>query len=122
MNRNTPPRYRHEGIKTSVDIKRRKVHQFLDGRDSAPFRERDLEEDAVEYILGAFQELPPKADMKIIFWISEETTPLSSTKTDVEAVREHSAYEIERLQRRIREHVRLGQLTVAIELPFSASS
>lgn len=37
--------------------------------------------------------------MKIIFWIAEESTPLSSTETVVEVVREH---------------VRLGQLTMAI--------
>ncbi len=116
MNRGTPPRYRHEGRKTCVDIKLRTVHQLFDGRDPAPFRERDLEEDAVEYILGAFQEFPPKADVKIVFWIAEESTPLISTETVVEAVRGHFAYEIERLQRRIREHVRLGQLTLAVGL------
>ena len=116
MNRTTPPRYRHEGTKACIDIKLRTVHQLFDGRDPAPFRERDLEEDAVEYIVGAFQEFPPKAEVKIVFWIAEASTPKIPTATVVEAVRGHFAYEIERLQRRIREHVRLGQLTLVVGL------
>ena len=110
------PRYRQEGGRTCIDIQLKNADQFFDGRDPAPFRERDLDEDAVDYIVGAVQEFPARAEIKIVLWISGEATPGISAETLVEAVRAHFRYEIVRLQRRIREHVRLGQLALAVGL------
>ena len=57
-----PPRYRLEGGRTCTDIKlRNAADQLFDGRDPAPFHERDLDEDPAEYILGAVQEITPRA-------------------------------------------------------------
>ena len=118
MPQESPPRYRHEQGKTCIDIRLRTPHQLFDGRDPAPFRERDLDEDAVEYITGAFQELPKTDDVKIVFWVAEESSPGISNDTIIEAVRSHFVYEIERLQRRTREHVRQGQLALGLGLAF----
>ena len=115
-----PPRYRLEGAKTCIDIKLRNAAQLFDGRDPAPFRERDLDEDAVEYILGAFQELPAKAQIKMVFWIAGEPSLQISVETFVEAVRAHFTYEVEKLRRRTRDHVRQGQLTLMAGLTVLA--
>lgn len=115
-----PPRYRLEGAKTCIDIKLRNADQLFDGRDPAPFRERDLDEDAVEYILGAFQELPAKAQIKMVFWIAGEPSLQISVETFVEAVRAHFTYEVEKLRRRTRDHVRQGQLTLMAGLTVLA--
>ncbi len=64
MTSSTAPRYRTEGGKTCIDIRLKTAHQLFDGRDPAPFRERDLDENAVDYIVGAFEELPAKAEVK----------------------------------------------------------
>lgn len=115
MRRSTPPRYRHEGGKTCIDIKLRNADQLFDGRDPAPFHERDLDDDAVEYILGAIQEISPKAPIKMVFWIAEPARQISPD-TFVEAVRAHFRYEVERLSRRIREHVRQGEMILVVGL------
>lgn len=114
----SPPRYRHEGGKTCIDIRLRSAHQLFDGRDPAPFRDRDLDEDAVEYILGGFQELPKTDEVKVVFWVAEESAPPVSNETIIEAVRAHFTYEIERSQRRIREHVRQGQIALGFGFAF----
>jgi len=117
MRRSTPPRYRLEGGKTCVDIRLRSADQLFDGRDPAPFHERDLDEDAVEYILGAIQEIPPRSAIKMVFWM--EGPPLQiPVETFVEAVRAHFRYEIEKLRRRIREHVRQGEIALMVGLVF----
>ena len=116
----TAPRYRLEGAKTCIDIKLRNADQLFDGRDPAPFRERDLDENAVEYILGAFQELPAKVQIKMVFWIAGEPSLQISVETLVEAVRAHFTYEVEKLRRRTREHVRQGQLTLMVGLTVLA--
>jgi len=116
MRRSTPPRYRLEGGKTCIDIKLRSADQVFDGRDPAPFHERDLEDAAVEYILGAVQEIPPKGPFKMVFWIADPAALQMSVPTFVGAVRAHFTYEVEKLRRRTREHVRLGEITLGIAL------
>ncbi len=116
MRRSTPPRYRLEGGKTCIDIKLRSADQVFDGRDPAPFHERDLEDAAVEYILGAVQEIPPKAPFKMVFWIADLAALQMPIATFVGAVRAHFTYEVEKLRRRTREHVRLGEITLGIAL------
>jgi len=110
------PRYRIDAGKACIDIRIRTAQQLFDGRDPAPFRERDLDEDAVDYIVGAAEEIPPKSGLKIVVWISEGSSPQVEDATIVEAVRSHFTYELDALRRRIREHVRQGQLALTIGL------
>ena len=74
------PRYRVEDGRWCIDIRVRQARQLFDGRDPAPFRERDLDEKAVEYLLGAALEIP-----------------------------RHFAYQLEPVSRRLAEHVRRGR-------------
>lgn len=46
-------RYRVENGEASVDVRIAKIEQLIDNRDPAPFRERDLDPDLVEYLLDA---------------------------------------------------------------------
>ena len=78
--------------------------------------ERDLDEAAVEYILGAVQEIPPKGAFKMVFWITDPAALQMPVETFVGAVRAHFTYEVEKLRRRTREHVRLGEITLMIAL------
>jgi hypothetical protein len=117
MSSEKPPRYRLEGERACIELRLKTLQQLFDGRDPAPFRERDLDEDAVEYIVGAAEEIAPKVGLKLVVWISEspEQQQLEST-TVVEAIRGHFGYEIDRLRRRIREHVRQGQMALLVGL------
>lgn len=103
-------RYRVEEGRFCIDISLRSSRQLFDGRDPAPFRERDLDEHAVEYLVEAVQELPRRADVKLVFWISDEPAPHLPDSMLVDAVRAHFRYEEQRLGRQIREHIRRGQL------------
>ncbi len=111
---NIPPRYRIEDGKACIDIKIATIRQLFDGRDPAPFRERDLDEDAVDYIVGAAEEISPKLDLKISIWISEPPSARIDDSTVVEAVHSHFAYELDRLRRSIRQHVRQGQFALGV--------
>lgn len=103
-------RYRAEDGRFCIDIRLRSSRQLFDGRDPAPFRERDLEDRAVEYLVGAVEELPRDALVKLVFWISDEPAPPLSDATIIEAVRAHFQYEVDRLDRQIRQHMRQGQM------------
>ncbi len=109
-------RYRVEDGRACIDVRLKTSKQLFDGRDPAPFRERDLDEDAVEYIAGALEELGPATDVKLVFWISEEPEPRLPEEDIVEALRSHFTFEQQRLDRRIRAHLRRGQLSLLVGL------
>lgn len=110
-------RNRIEGGKSCVDVRLRTAQHLFDGRDPAPFRERDLDEKAVDYIVGSVEDdSPHNAEIKLVFWIAEPASVQVSPETITEAVRGHFGYELEKLARRTREHRRQGRLTLAIGL------
>ncbi len=61
-------------------------------------------------LLGAADELPRKAPMKLVFWISEAPSAGLPDATLTEAVRAHLEYEVARLDRQIQQHMRRGQV------------
>lgn len=109
-------RYRTEEGRACIDVHLESSRQLFDNRDPAPFRERDLDEHAVEYLVSAVQELPPKVEPAIILWIAEGHPPRIAAEHLVAAVRAHFAHEIERLDRQVRQHLRLGHLFLVVGL------
>ncbi len=112
----TRMRYRSESGRSCIDLKVRHSRQLFDNRDPAPFNERDLDDDAVEYLLGAAQEIPGKQPLAIVVTISEEPEPRLAPGAIVEAVRAHFLYEGDQVERRLRDHVRRGQMFLAVGL------
>jgi len=112
----TQTRYRFENGRSCIDLKIRHSRQLFDGRDPAPFNERDLDDDAVAYLLGAAQEISRKQPLAIVVTISEEPEPRLAPDVIVEAMRGHFLYEGEQVERRLREHLRRGHITLAVGL------
>ena len=103
------PRYRVEDGRWCIDINVRHARQLFDSRDPAPFRERDLDEKAVEYLLGAALEIPRHRPLKLVVMVAEPTEPPVPGEIIVEAMRAHFAYQLEQVSRRLAEHVRRGR-------------
>lgn len=112
--RSTTP-YREEAGRVCIDIRLRSARQLFDGRDPAPFRERDLDEGAVDYIVDCAEETPARKPLKLVVWLTEKTTFLPDD-TLLEAIRAHFRNLEARLSSDIRKHVRQGQLNLLLGL------
>lgn len=112
----TRARYRVEDGRSCIDLKVRFSRQLFDTRDPAPFRERDLDAAAVDYLLAAAQEIPRKHPLAIVVTVSEEPEPRLSPDVIVDAVRGHFTHEAGQVERRLREHVRRGQMILGVGL------
>jgi hypothetical protein len=112
----TPARYREEDGRSVIDIRVSHSRQLFDFRDPAPFRERDLDDHAVEYLLAAAEEIPRKQPLAIVVTISDEPEPRLAADAITAAIRTHFRYELEQIQRRIREHMRRGQMSLIVGL------
>ncbi len=119
MSTQTRPRYRIEEGRACIEIRVKTTQQLFDGRDPAPFRERDLDEDAVDYIVGAAEEIAPSVGLKLVVWISERSDDAKLENAMVtDAIRTHFDYECDRLRRAMHEHVRQGHIALCVGLAF----
>lgn len=62
-------RFKTIGGQPVMELNLKTPHQLFDERDPAPFRERDLDDDAAHYILSYYRELPsrPKPKLSLYF-------------------------------------------------------
>jgi len=103
------PRYRIENDQHCIDVQLATLDQFFDNRDPAPFRERDLDPDLVEYLVAAAEDLS-RGLFRVAFWFAASV----ATEKVEAAYRAHFAYEIERIDRARKRERRTGQLSFLI--------
>lgn len=114
------PRYRTENGRSIIDIQVKTTRSLFDTRDPAPFRERDIDDEAMAYILGAVDELPRKAPISLVVWLVEPGGDDLSEGEFADALRAQFAWERDRLQHRIREHLRRAQFVTLLGLAILA--
>jgi hypothetical protein len=103
-------RYRLENGQPILDVRVASMEQLFDNRDPAPFRDRDLDPDLVEYLIDGARDLA-NSPLRVEIWLG--TAP----SVDVsQAVRVYFQHEIDRSNRRRREQVRAGLIALSIAI------
>jgi hypothetical protein len=89
-----------------------RIEQLFDNRDPAPFRERDLDPEVAEYLLGAGADLSSRPSLSIVFWLEQ-----SAPSTEIEhAFKAHFGDVIAQLRRRRRRERRSGMVMLVLAL------
>ena len=113
-------RYRIEDGKACIEAKMESLSHLFDSRDPAPFRQRDLDPDAFEYIYGAVRELGFNAPAKLVFYFTGERFDPEKNKRCQEAIRGYFGYEYETNYRALKSILRRGVISAFIGLSFLA--
>lgn len=113
-------RYRVEDGRWCIDLRVRQARQLFDSRDPAPFRERDLDADAMDYLLGAAQEIPRHQPIAIAVRITEPGEPTLTDDVILDAMRAHLGHQIAQASRRQAEQLRRGRGFLAIGITVLA--
>jgi len=88
-------RYRTSGDKSLIEVRVKNAQQLFDVRDPAPFRERDLDDDFVEYISTSVEEIGYNSNLKIVINIGEKEAESIERPIIKEAIRAYLDYQIE---------------------------
>ncbi len=88
-------RYRTSGDKSLIEVRVKNAQQLFDVRDPAPFRERDLDDDFVEYISTSVEEIGYNSNLKIVINIGEKEAESIERPVIKEAIRAYLDYQIE---------------------------
>lgn len=112
------PRYRVIGGVPSIELKMRSPRQLFDERDPAPFRERDLDDDAVRYIVSSFRELEDQDDVKVQLYF-ESLGEFENSPIDIgRAIHSFFRYEADMKKRDLKALLHQGLVSFAIGLTF----
>lgn len=109
-------RYRHAQGKQWVEVRVKNPHQLFDARDPAPFRDRDLDDDFVEYIVSTLREFSHKTPVKILIQIEDKESKDLPHDAIREAMQGYWAYQIDLFERDLKNFFKRAQLFMVIGL------
>lgn len=109
-------RYRHKDGKKWIEVRIKTAQQLFDARDPAPFRERDLDDDFVEYITSSFLEFPKYSLAKIVIYVEENESKDTSKEAIETAIRAFFSFQIDFQQSHLKAFFRRAQVFLLIGL------
>lgn len=96
----------------------RKLEQLFDSLDHSPFREKDLDRNAEEYIADSIKELPSKAHCEIVIYLDEPIDIPAEKDAIAEAIHVHFARRAQIARQNLRQLLRRGSISLGIGLSF----
>jgi len=114
-------RYKHQHGKHWIEVRVKSSLQLFDARDPAPFRDRDLDDDFVEYIVSTMREFSHKSPVKILIHIEEKTPKDLPFEAIRESIKSYWDYQIELFERDLKSFFKRAQLFMLIGLVVLAA-
>jgi hypothetical protein len=110
--------YRREGDTLLIELKLRDTRQLFNSLDPAPFIEKDLDDDAENYIIDAVREVRTHRPKKLIVYLPPELVATEDAKSIPQAVHAYFAYRAEHAGLQLHHALREGVVSLAIGLAF----
>lgn len=110
--------YRREGDALLIELTVRELRQLFQRLDPAPFREKDLDPDAAEYIEDAVREIGTKQAAKIVVHLPPEERSLEDAQTLPTAVANYFFYRAGRTRTELHRLLGRAVVNLAIGLMF----
>jgi len=99
-----------------IEVHVGELKQLFDAIDPSPFRDRDLDPKAEEFIVGWAKELPRTSSLALVVDLDREAGLPDEATVLRDAIQEFFRHRAERYRRRLRELFRVGRTSLAIGL------
>jgi len=116
--RSRPSVYRREADSWLIEVTLRELRQLFQHLDPAPFREKDLDPAAAEYIEEAIREIGPDRAAKLLVYLPATELHSGDARQVPEAVANFFAYRARHARQELRRLLRRGAANLAIGLLF----
>jgi hypothetical protein len=100
----------------AIELRVEDISQLFHTLDPFPFREKDLDEDAEEFIVSWARELPPEQPLRIVVHLPETEASRPETRDLNAALTRYFEYRAQVISRELRELFRIGRRALAIGL------
>ena len=99
-----------------IEVQVDKVGQLFDTLDPMPFREKDLDREAEDYIVGWARELPRKAPIRLLIHMPASEASGDHAQMLGQAVGRYFSYRANALTKDLRELFRVGRYSLCVGL------
>jgi hypothetical protein len=100
----------------AIEIRIEKITQLFHSLDPFPFRQRDLDSDVEEFIVGWARELPPDKPLRIVVHLPETEASTPEAHEVSAAIAQYFGYRARIIALDLRELFRVGRRAMAIGL------
>jgi len=111
---------RREGPPGRIEIQVAEIDQLFDTLDPFPFRERDLDKDAEEFIVGWAREFPRNQHFTIVVHIPESELAAEPARELGAAISQYFNYRARIVEQDLKELFRVGRTSLVIGLAVLA--
>jgi len=101
-----------------IELHLREINQLFDVLDPSPFRERDLDPKAEEYIMESVKELPRDRPCALVIHLDQPATPANNAQVVGEAIRVHFQRRAAFRRRDLYRLIKRGLINLAIGIVF----
>ena len=108
----------HPPAAAKIEININRLPQLFNSLDPSPFHERDLDQDAEDYIIGSAEEIALPRPLTLIIHLPSDQAPESGALDLREAIHNYFAYRAAHERRRLRMLFRDGRIALVIGLAF----
>ncbi len=105
-----------------IEVRLQELSKLFDAMDPSPFRERDLNPNAEEYIVDSAKELPAKTPLALVLYLDKPAALPDEGRAVGDAIREHFVRQSELSQRKLRQLLHRGWISMVIGLTFLAAA
>ena len=99
-----------------IEVRVDEASQLFNTLDPFPFRERDLDTDAEEYLVSSARELPANDAIRIVVHLPEAETRTDKAKEVGLALKRYFGYRADTISHELKELFRTGRVSLAIGL------
>jgi len=101
-----------------IEVSISRLSQLFNSLDPSPFRERDLDPEAEDYIIGSAEEIARQRPLSLVIHLPADQLPQSGAPDLGEAIHHYFAYREEHERRRLRLLLRDGRIALVTGLAF----
>jgi hypothetical protein len=112
------PPYRKHQEPWLIELRLSNPRQLFNTIDPSPFHEKDLDEAAERYIVGAVEDFPDDASLKLVLHLPEEHRQDEVREQLASALRNYFGWRVQETRRDLSHVLRDGRLTLLIGLSF----
>jgi hypothetical protein len=111
-------RYKTHGKTILIEIKLKNLMQLFNSFDPSPFHEKDLDDDAEEYIVSTVQEFPQKTPMRLVIHLPHDQALPEPQETVIQGIQNFFDYRTQVTDREFRHKLRQGRISLMIGMAF----
>lgn len=104
-----------------IEVNLNRLTQLFNSLDPSPFHERDLDQDAEDYIVGWAEEIPRQRPLRLVIHLPADQLPHTGVADLTTAVHHYFGYRETHERRRLRLLLRDGRIALFTGLAFLLS-